>query len=128
MTGALAGHSAALGRQGKRPASTLASTPASAQAPLHSAGISSKGKPGQEITLPWKPERPFQTQGKIKAFWLDLTPTKPGWSQHLVREALVFLGNGQWPLLQGLTIPAHSGSQGQGHPRAEGGSPFSAPT
>ena len=57
MTGALAGHSAALGRQGKRPASTLASTPALAQAPLHSAGISSKGKPGQEITLPWRPER-----------------------------------------------------------------------
>lgn len=81
-------------------------------------GISSKGKPGQEVTLPWRPERPFQTQGKTNTFWLHLTPTKPGWSHHLVQEALVFLRNGQWPLLQGLSDSSSPlGLPGAGSPQ-----------
>lgn len=50
--------------------------------------------------LPWRPERPFQTEGKINTLGLDLTPTKPRWPHLLASEALVFSRNFQWPLLQ----------------------------
>lgn len=88
MTRALAGLAArsvgvGVGETGKE-ASAVASAPGFSGAPLHSAGISSKGKPEQEITLPWRRERPFQTEGKINTIWLDLTPTNPGWPHLLV--------------------------------------------